>query len=88
MTGQFAEAITVWSAFTAIHQHERIMGATAGARRRQESLRETRQVLGPSRARSAEERGAAMSLATAAEYALMLTSPSQHSRRRRRDLGS
>ena len=33
--------------------------------------------LGPSRARAAEERGAAMSPATAAEYALMLTSPDQ-----------
>jgi DNA-binding CsgD family transcriptional regulator len=32
-------------------------------------------VLGPAQARAAEERGAAMSLATAAEYALMLTDP-------------
>ena len=43
------------------------------ARRRQGPLREARQALGPDRARAAEERGAAMSLATAAEYALMLT---------------
>ena len=77
MTGRFAEAVTVWSAFTALHQHERIMGAPAGARRRQESLREARLTLGSSWARAAEERGAAMSLATAAEYALMLTSPGQ-----------
>ena len=34
-----------------------------------------RQALGPGRARAAEDRGAAMSLATAAEYALMLTAP-------------
>ena len=39
----------------------------------EEQLRQARQALGPGRARAAEERGAAMSLATAAEYALMLT---------------
>jgi DNA-binding CsgD family transcriptional regulator len=39
-------------------------------------LRAARQALGAGRARAAEERGAAMSLATAAEYALMLTAPS------------
>jgi tetratricopeptide (TPR) repeat protein len=35
-----------------------------------------RQALGPSRTRAADDRGAAMSLDTAAEYALMLTDPS------------
>ena len=44
-------------------------------RRRDEPLRAARQALGPDRTRAAEERGAAMSLATAAEYALMLTAP-------------
>jgi len=44
-------------------------------RRRQEPLRKARQALGPARTRAAEERGAAMSLATATEYALMLTAP-------------
>jgi DNA-binding CsgD family transcriptional regulator len=78
MTGRFAEAVTVWSAYTALHQHDKIMGAPVGARRRQQSLREARLTLGPSWARAAQERGAAMSMATAAEYALMLTSPSQH----------
>jgi DNA-binding NarL/FixJ family response regulator len=43
--------------------------------RREEQLRRARQALGPDRARAAEDRGAAMSLATAAEYALMLTDP-------------
>ena len=38
-------------------------------------MRQARQALGPDRARAAEDRGAAMSLATAAEYALMLTDP-------------
>ena len=36
-------------------------------------MRAARLALRPGRARAAEERGAAMSLATAAEYALMLT---------------
>jgi len=44
--------------------------------RGEEQLRQARQALGPGRARPAEDRGAAMSLATAAEYALMLTDPS------------
>jgi DNA-binding CsgD family transcriptional regulator len=42
---------------------------------REEALRTIRQVLGPARVRAAEQRGAAMSLDTAAEYALMLTTP-------------
>ena len=40
--------------------------------RRDEPLRKLRQQLGPIRTREAEQRGAAMSLATAVEYALML----------------
>jgi DNA-binding CsgD family transcriptional regulator len=47
----------------------------ADARRRREAWREARQALGPARARAAEDRGAAMSPDTAAEYALMLTAP-------------
>ena len=37
-----------------------------------EVARQARELLGPARARAAEERGAAMSLATATEYALLL----------------
>jgi DNA-binding CsgD family transcriptional regulator len=40
---------------------------------RQQPLREARHALGPAQTQAAEERGQAMSLATAAEYALMLT---------------
>jgi DNA-binding CsgD family transcriptional regulator len=43
------------------------------ARRRQDALREAGRLLGPGRARAAEQRGKTMSLAAAAEYALMLT---------------
>ena len=47
----------------------------AATRRREDALREARNALGPDRARAAGQRGAAMSLATAAEYALLLTAP-------------
>ena len=43
--------------------------------RREDQLRQAWLALGPGRARAAEDRGTAMSLATAAEYALMLTDP-------------
>ena len=75
-TGRYAEATTVWAAGEV---HCRQQGFTGGspedARREEEALRTIRQALGPARARAAEERGAAMSLDTAAEYALMLTAP-------------
>ena len=42
-------------------------------------MRKARRVLSPDRIRRAEERGAAMNPATAAEYVLMLTTPDQPS---------
>ena len=83
-TGRCAEAVTVWAAYAALVRHEGFTEPPSDARRRQEPLREARQALGPARARAAEERGAAMSLATAAEYALMLTAPGPQQPRRRR----
>jgi DNA-binding CsgD family transcriptional regulator len=74
-TGRCTEAVTVWAAFAALLREEGIAEPPADPRRRRGPLREARQALGPARARAAEERGAAMSLATAAEYALMLTGP-------------
>ena len=41
----------------------------------EEQLRQARQALGPGRTRAAEDRGAAMTITTAVEYALMLTDP-------------
>jgi DNA-binding NarL/FixJ family response regulator len=38
-------------------------------------MRKARRALGPEQARAAEERGAAMTLGTAAEFAIMLTTP-------------
>jgi predicted ATPase/DNA-binding CsgD family transcriptional regulator len=74
-TGRRAEAVTIWAAEAALSQHEGYIEPPAGERLRRERLRETWQALGPAQLRAAEERGAAMSLATAAEYALMLTDP-------------
>jgi non-specific serine/threonine protein kinase len=74
-TGRPAEAVTVWAAYAALQRHEKIPDTPPEARLRREPQRKARQALGPARARAAEERGAAMSLATAAEYALLLTDP-------------
>jgi predicted ATPase/DNA-binding CsgD family transcriptional regulator len=70
-TGRHAEAVTVWAAFAALIQP--YVDWPGDARRREEPLRAARQALGPEQARAAEQRGAAMSLAVTAEYALLLT---------------
>jgi predicted ATPase/DNA-binding CsgD family transcriptional regulator len=74
-TGRHAEAVTLLAALEALSRSEHVgFPETAPwVRRRREVLREARQVLGPDRARAAEDRGAAMSAATAAEYVLLLT---------------
>ena len=72
-TGRTAEAVTVSAAAAVLSRHRGYILAAATGRRGDESLRKARQALGTARSREAEERGAAMSLDTAAEYALMLT---------------
>jgi predicted ATPase/DNA-binding CsgD family transcriptional regulator len=74
-TGRAAEALTLRAACAAADQHRGPILPPWWEARREERLRRARQVLGPGRARAAEDRGAAMSLATAAEYALLLTDP-------------
>jgi predicted ATPase/DNA-binding CsgD family transcriptional regulator len=74
-TGRYAEAATVWAAQDVHARQQGLLATSPGARMRDEALRTIRQVLGPARVRAAEQRGAAMSLDTAAEYALMLTAP-------------
>jgi predicted ATPase/DNA-binding CsgD family transcriptional regulator/transcriptional regulator with XRE-family HTH domain len=74
-TGRAAEALTLWAACAAVDRHEGLTDPPWFVPRREEQLRQARQTLGPGRARAAEERGAAMSITTAAEYALMLTDP-------------
>ena len=75
-TGRPADAVTAWAAMENLVQQGggQDVDDSAG-RRRQDALREATRILGPDQARAAEQRGQAMSLATAAEYALMLTGP-------------
>ena len=77
LTGRPAEAVTIWAAVAVLGREGFSLplppNLPEGWFQRQESLREARQALGPARARAAEERGKAMSLATAADYVLMLT---------------
>jgi DNA-binding CsgD family transcriptional regulator len=77
-TGRPADAVTVWAAFDTFNQQGGIeyLDTDPWVHRWEEARRNAREVLGPDRARAAEQRGAAMSLATAAEYALLLTAPS------------
>jgi DNA-binding CsgD family transcriptional regulator len=70
-TGRPAEAVTPWAAHAALIRRKQDWRREA--RNRQELLRAARQALGPDRARAAEQCGAAMSRAAAAEYALLLT---------------
>jgi predicted ATPase/DNA-binding CsgD family transcriptional regulator len=74
-TGRPAEAITVWAACAALGGFEGFTDVPLDAWGWAKPLREAQEALGPDRARAAEERGAAMSWATAAEYALMCTAP-------------
>jgi len=74
-TGRAAQALTLWAACAAANQREEPTDLPWFETRWKEQLNQARQVLGPGRARAAEDRGAAMSLVTAAEYALLLTDP-------------
>jgi predicted ATPase/DNA-binding CsgD family transcriptional regulator len=73
-TGRRADALTAWAALTAICRRSgRAPAELEADHPLQQALRSAERALGAARARAAEERGAAMSPATAAEYALMLT---------------
>jgi predicted ATPase/DNA-binding CsgD family transcriptional regulator len=76
-TGRSADAVTAWAATETLLMQQ--VGPQdpddSDTHRRQDALRAASRLLGPDRARTAERRGKAMSLATAAEYALMLTGP-------------
>jgi predicted ATPase/DNA-binding CsgD family transcriptional regulator/transcriptional regulator with XRE-family HTH domain len=74
-TGRYAEALTAWAAYAVVAQDMGYQEWPGDTRRRQEPLHEARQALRPDEVRAAEERGAAMSQATAAEYAILLTGP-------------
>jgi len=72
-TGHWAEAVTLWAAYEA-HRSDLGLPALQDARR-QESLRQASQALGPEKTQAARQRGTAMTLATAAEFASVVTAP-------------
>jgi DNA-binding CsgD family transcriptional regulator/tetratricopeptide (TPR) repeat protein len=78
-TGRHGEAVTLLTASDALSpaRREEFPETAPWVRRKREVLREAWQALGPDAARTAEERGAMMSAATAAEYVLLLTTPAQ-----------
>jgi len=71
-TGRPADAITMWAASAALSRQHGFTDPPSAVRRRAEPLDRARHTLGGGRARAAEDRGAAMSVAAATEYALML----------------
>jgi predicted ATPase/DNA-binding CsgD family transcriptional regulator len=71
--GRPAEAVTVWAAMSALVGPRPFPFGALAPERRDELLGDALRSLGPELAAAAEERGAAMSQAAAAEYALLLT---------------
>jgi predicted ATPase/DNA-binding CsgD family transcriptional regulator len=72
-TARWDQAITIWAACAAALQAAGIdAGIPQGTQRREQGQGNARQALGPEAARAAEDRGAAMNLATATQYALLL----------------
>jgi DNA-binding CsgD family transcriptional regulator len=67
-----AEAITAWAAASALGGPWPLPYGFRNLAERKTLQRKAREQLGPAGARTARERGAAMSVATAAEYALLL----------------
>ncbi len=71
--GQWAEAVTVWAALQVRMDAEGALDLPLPRQRRQEPLGQAIRALGPERTRSAQQRGAAMSLPAVIEFALLLT---------------
>jgi predicted ATPase/DNA-binding CsgD family transcriptional regulator/DNA-binding XRE family transcriptional regulator len=86
-TGRHAEALTMWASQDALASREGFADQPWLAAHFEELLRPARQTLGLGRARAAKERGAAMSLDAAVQYALTLTEDSDPGQRRPQELG-
>jgi len=69
--GQPAEAVTIWTAFQSRVDAGETRDMPLWVQRRAEPLRRAIAVLGPDRAQAARERGTAMTVETAVEFALM-----------------
>lgn len=75
-THRWDDAVTAWAAYGVWLHH---VGATEGptdALRKRQTLKRADQALGPDRMRAAEQRGAAMGMTAAAEFALLLAAES------------
>jgi DNA-binding CsgD family transcriptional regulator len=72
-TGRPVEAITLWSALAVQNEATGLADTLQAMHRRESPLREAEQALGENRAKAAMARGAAMTLAAAAEFAVMIT---------------
>ena len=72
-SGRWMEALTLWAALSVFMDRGGIADLPQDLRRRQEAQQKAAAALAGDRIRAAEERGAAMTLDTAAEYALVLT---------------
>jgi predicted ATPase/DNA-binding CsgD family transcriptional regulator len=69
---RWAEAITLWAAYAACQQDDgTLVDLPQYVRDRQEPMTKAAHTLGPDRMRAAQERGAAMTLATAVEFAAL-----------------
>jgi DNA-binding CsgD family transcriptional regulator len=71
--GQWADAVTIWSAETALQQSFGRSDTPLDAQARQLPWQKASKALGPARMRAAEQRGASMPAAAAAELAIVLT---------------
>jgi predicted ATPase/DNA-binding CsgD family transcriptional regulator len=70
---RWAEAVTLWAAQAELTRRGGIIDVPQDVDRRQEPLRKARQALGPAGTSAAEQRGAAMTPAAAAEFVTMVT---------------
>jgi len=71
-SGRLADAVTVWAAVSAVAGPRPLLPGGLDPARRDSLRQRARDLLGQAAASAAEERGAAMSLATATDYALLL----------------
>ena len=72
-TQRWADAVTMWAAYASCLEELGMSDMPSAAERRREPVRAAEQSLGPGGMRAARERATAMTLATAAEFAILLT---------------
>jgi predicted ATPase/DNA-binding CsgD family transcriptional regulator len=77
LAGRWAETVTVWSAYLAMLRQDGLAETPRTIENRREELQRAAQALGPESMQAAGERGAAMTLDTAAEFLLLVAEHSQ-----------